>query len=330
MILVCGEALIDLLPVTGEGGARNLLEPTLGGSPFNVSIGISRLGGSSGFLGGLSTDGFGAMLRAKLASEGVDLRFAIGSERLTTLSIVHRGADGGAAYAFHGDGKADRAPTVADMPAVLPGDCEALTFGSYTIAVDPVAEALLSLARREAGRRVISLDPNVRPSVTPDMDVWRERFEAFLATADIVKVSEEDVRFAYGPAAQPRDVARAWLEKGPEIVFVTLGPDGAIALTRDGREIAAPGRAVEVADTVGAGDTLHAATLVELSRRGRLSRPALAALDDEEIREVMAFAVTASSITCSRRGADLPSDAEVRAVSRRSLAPEPPGLRRRS
>lgn len=314
MILVCGEALIDLLPTAEGGGTRNLLEAAPGGSPFNVAIGMSRLGAASAFLGGLSSDGFGRMLREMLTAEGVDLSYAVATDRLTTLSVVHRGPDGSASYAFHGEGKADRAPRPADMPDSLPDDCRALTFGSYTIAVDPVGGALLSLARREAGRRVISLDPNVRPSVTPDMAAWRARFGEFLATADIVKASEEDLGFAYGQKADLRDIARDWLTKGPEIVFVTLGPAGAIAFTRDGREIAAPGRRIEVADTVGAGDTFHAATLTELDRRGLLSRSALAALGDRELREVLDHAITAASITCSRRGADLPRRDEVLAA----------------
>lgn len=314
MILVCGEALIDLLPAADGRSYRNLLEAAPGGSPFNVAIGMSRLGADSAFLGGLSRDGFGALLRETLQAEGVDLAYAVATDRLTTLSVVHRGPDGSATYAFHGEGKADRALAVSDMPATLPDDCRALTFGSYTIAVEPVGEALLSLARREAGRRVISLDPNVRPTVTPDMAAWRKRFDDFLATADIVKASEEDLGFAYGSGAAVRDVARDWLRRGPEIVFVTLGPDGAIALTRDGREISTPGRRVEVADTVGAGDTFHAATLTELDRRGLLSRAALAGLGDDELRQVLAYAVTASSITCSRRGADLPRRAEVLAA----------------
>lgn len=314
MILVCGEALMDLFPAA-DTGARHLVEAVPGGSPFNTAIGLARLGAASAFFGGLSRDGFGALLRERLETEGVDLRFALTSDRLTTLSVVHRDASGGATYAFHGEGKADRALTEADLPETLPAACRALTFGSYTLAVPPVADAFLALARRERGRRAISLDPNVRPTVTPDMIAWRARFDDFLGVADIVKASDEDIRTAFGPDAAIEDVAAAWLAAGPKLVLVTRGPDGALAFRSGGRTTAAPGRAVTVVDTVGAGDTFHAAALAELDRRGRLSAAALDAIDENELRAVLGYAVTASSITCSRKGADLPTDAEVRAAA---------------
>lgn len=310
MILVCGEALMDLFPADGAG-ARHLVEAVPGGSPFNTAIGLSRLGAASGFLGGLSNDGFGKLLRDRLEAENVDLAYAVASDRLTTLSVVQRGDDGGATYAFHGEGKADRAVTEADLPAALPDDCRALTFGSYTLAVTPVADAFLTLAKREKGRRAISIDPNVRPTVTPDMGAWRSRFEGFLAQADIVKASDEDIHAAFGPYASTDEAAQGWLDAGASLVFVTRGPHGASAYSAVGR-IDVAGRPITVVDTVGAGDTFHAAVLAELDRRERLAPATLPALTGDELREVLAYAVTAASITCTRKGADLPRDPEVR------------------
>lgn len=312
MILVCGEALIDLFPAA-DAGARHLVEAVPGGSPFNTAIGLARLGARSSFFGGLSGDGFGKLLRDSLAAEGVDLGHAVASDRLTTLSVVHRQPDGSAAYAFHGEGKADRAVTEADLPAVLPDDCRAITFGSYTIAVAPVADAHLALAKRESGRRAISIDPNVRLTVTPDMAAWRARFEGFLGLAHIVKSSDEDIAAAYGPDASVDEVARGWLDAGASLAFVTRGPNGASAYSAVGR-IDTPGRPVTVVDTVGAGDTFHAAALAELDRMRRLSPATLPALTGDELREVLAYAVAAASITCTRKGADLPRDPEVRAA----------------
>ena len=197
MILVCGEALIDLF-VTRERIGSLHADPVLGGSPFNVAVGLSRLGEPAAFLGGLSTDTFGLALAEKLVFEGVDLSYAVHSESLTTISVVAADEHGHPTYSFHGEGKADRQVTSAHLPCSLPDSFTAITFGSYTMIVEPVADAFLRLAERESGRMTISLDPNVRPTVTPDMANWRLRFEAFLPHADIVKASEEDLETAFG------------------------------------------------------------------------------------------------------------------------------------
>lgn len=309
MILVCGEALVDLFVGPADGGALPG-RAVAGGSPFNVAIGLRRLGVASGFCGGLSQDVFGRHLAGLLRAEGVDLAHAVETDRLTTISVVSTDAHGVPSYAFHGEGKADRMVTPADLPSALPDSVQALTFGSYTLAVDPVGAAYLTLARREAGRRIISIDPNVRPTVTPDMGQWRARFEAFADLADIIKASDEDIRLAYGEGADIETVARGWLGRGAGLVVVTRGSEGALGLTARER-VTVPGRAVTVVDTVGAGDTFHAALLVRLSALGLLSKDGLARLDSAALEAAMWYACTAASITCSRRGADLPRAADV-------------------
>lgn len=312
MILVCGEALVDLFldPAQGSEIAGRAVA---GGSPFNVAIGIRRLGGTSAFCGGLSTDVFGQLLSGMLAREGVSLDFAKVSERLSTISVVATNASGVPSYAFHGEGKADRMLDASDLPAALPDHVKAMTFGSYTLAVDPVGAAYLALARREAPRRVISLDPNVRPTVTPDMTAWRQRFETFLPLADIVKASDEDIALGYGHDADVATVAARWLAAGPRLVVVTRGGAGATAFHASGTQNM-PGRAVKVIDTVGAGDTFHAALLARLDSLGLLSKSGIAGLDGTTLANVMRHAVTAASITCSRRGADLPTAADLAAA----------------
>lgn len=309
MILVCGEALVDLF-LQAPQGAELPGRAVAGGSPFNVAIGLARLGQKSGFLGGLSSDVFGQHLAGMLAREGVDLSHAVRSDRLTTISVVATNAQGSPTYAFHGENKADRAITLADLPADLPADVAAITFGSYTIAVDPVGESYLALARRERDRRVISLDPNIRPTVTPDLAAWRARLQPFLQTASIVKASDEDIFTGYGHDADIGAVARSWLASGPKLVVITRGPQGAVAYGAQG-ELAVPGRAVEVIDTVGAGDTFHAAILARLNHHGALSGAALANLPRDTLKDVLRHAIVASSITCSRRGADLPTASDV-------------------
>lgn len=310
MILVCGEALVDLF-VDPPHGSTLPARAVAGGSPFNVAVGLSRLGCPAGFLGGLSHDRFGSFLTELLEREGVDTRHAPRSERLSTISVVATDADGHPQYSFHGEGAADRMLSVSDLPATLPDSVRALTFGSYTLAVDPVGEAYATLAERECEQRVISIDPNLRPTITTDLDHWHRRFERFLATASIIKVSSEDIETAYGARQDYAEIARDWRRRGVPLVVVTRGADGATAFFGRDETLSLPGRKVRTQDTVGAGDTFHAALLARLHTLDRLDRSALAALDSETVGSIVDYAIAAAAITCSRQGADLPRADEV-------------------
>jgi len=310
-VMVCGEAIVDLF-VRSEPGAMQA-EPLLGGSPFNVAVGLARLGVPTSFFGGLSADVFGMSVRARLREEGVDISLAVDTDRLTTISVVGTDASGHPTYAFHGEGKADRSVGVDDLPKVLGADVRVIVMGSYTLAVEPVATAHLALARREAAMRLISIDPNVRPTITPDLNHWRRRFAEFLPLAAIVKASEEDLAVAY-PGAAHSDLMESWFAAGVELCVVTRGAKGAVAW-RPGREpVIEVGRPIKVVDTVGAGDSFHAALLTRLDQVGSLSRTGLSALDDAQLSEVMSFSVAASALTCSRRGAEPPTWAEMHAA----------------
>jgi fructokinase len=309
MILVCGEALIDLFvdaPVNKAMPARAVA----GGSPFNVAIGLARLGVRSAFLGGISRDRFGAFLADTLVREGVDDRFLVRTDCLSTISVVATAEDGQPSYAFHGEGAADRSLRPGDLPDALPDEVKALTFGSYTMAVEPVGTTLAALAQRERGRRVISVDPNLRPTVVGDMQAWASAAERFYRTATIIKASDEDISVAWSGRWSIADAAAYWLGCGASLVVVTEGSNGATAFAAAGH-VSVPGRPVVVRDTVGAGDTFHAALLAQLARTDRLHPQAIAALELQQIRDLLAYATAAAAITVSRSGADLPTAAEV-------------------
>lgn len=311
-VLVCGEAIVDLFVDVAEGEMR--AKPVLGGSPFNVAIGLARLDVPTSFFGGLSSDSFGTAIRARLLAEEVDIRHAVATDRLTTISVVGTDAAGRLAYAFHGEGKADRSVGIADLPATLHNDTRAIVMGSYTLAVEPVAAAHLALAQREVSQRLISIDPNLRQTVTRDIDRWRRQFAAFVPCAGIVKASDEDLDCAF-PGIAHRDLTAAWFAAGVTLCVVTHGPKGAVAW-RPGRDpMIVDGRNVELVDTVGAGDSFHAALIACLDRFDALSRRAVATLDDALLFDALAFAVAASAITCSRLGADPPRSAELRAFT---------------
>jgi len=307
MILICGEALFDMFasdlakdPVSFEAYA--------GGSPFNVAIGLARLGEDVAFFGGISKDLLGEKLIGRLRCEGVETGYVRRPDALTTLSVVQKDANGHPAYTFYGEGAADRIVTVADLPAEI-RDLSILHVGSYSALVEPVASALKALITREKASGLVAFDPNIRPTVVADLGRWRENTEEIAALADIIKVSDEDLALIY-PDRDPAETARHWLDLGAGLVVVTAGAGGATAFTH-GHAVTVAGRTVAVIDTVGAGDTFQAALLSGLVARAVTTREALEGLDHAALHEIVLKAVTASALTCTRQGADLPSREDV-------------------
>jgi fructokinase len=321
MILVCGEALIDVFVAAGDGPELPAIL-VAGGSPFNVALGLARLGRPVAYCGGLSADRFGTLLRGVLAVDGVDLRWAVTKPQPTTLSVVAQGADGQPHYSFYGDNGADRSLTIADLPASLPDTVTAIAMGSYSLAVGTTGLALAHLAAREHAKRVISVDLNLRPALVGPLDAWRQRFAGFVRTASIVKASDEDVVLAYGAGTDLTACAAAWRADGAALAVITRGAAGAIAYL-DGTTVEVPGHSVAVVDTVGAGDGFHAALLAGLDRRGMLTPQGVRTLSPDIARAVMAEAVAASALACTRRGADLPRAAEVAAFMAGADQPSP-------
>jgi fructokinase len=317
MILVCGEALIDLL-IGAPSGQHLPAQAIAGGSPFNVAVGLARLGAETGFLGGLAGDGCGAFLAGRLDAEGVDMRLVKHSARPTPVVLVSTGPDGQPTYTVHAHECADTDLELTDLPASLDPKIAAIALGSWSLAVPPIGDTLLALAEREATRRVISVDPNLRIGMVGDLAAWRDRIDRYARAATIMKLSEEDLRDAYGPQVNAGDLARRWLAAGTALVVVTRGGAGATAFHHTGT-VHVPGRRVVVVDTVGAGDTFHAALLARLAQTNRLHRDTIAALDGAGLRSLLDYATAAAAITCSRKGADLPTRAEVEAF----LAPAP-------
>lgn len=310
MILACGEALIDFLPVALDGETAYV--PRAGGSLFNVAIALGRLGTSVGFLGRLSRDPFGRMLRRRLEEDGVDTRYVQDGDEPSTLAIVHLAPGGEAVYAFHGEGTADRLLRVGDLPSALPPEVTDVHFGSISLVREPGASTFEVLMGRERSRRLISLDPNVRPNLVGPREAYVERLEGWVSLADVVKVSLADLAWTY-PGEDPGAVAAAWRARGPALVVVTRGGDGALALGPGGR-VDVPGTPVEVADTVGAGDAFTAGLLAWLDGAERLDRARIREIPSGEVRAALAFANAAAAISCTRVGAQPPTRTEMRAA----------------
>ena len=308
MIVVAGEALMDVYDA-GATATGVALDARMGGSPFNVAIGLTRLGRPAAFYGGVSKGFLGERLIAALAAEGVGLDAVVRLAAPTTLALVGLDARGVPDYAFYGAGAADRSLTL-DTLARVPA-ARAFHFGSYSMVVEPTAATLVALAERESRRAVISWDPNVRLNVEPDTAVWRALFERMVPLCHLFKVSEEDLAHLW-PGRDPDDCAAEWTARGVRLVVVTRGDGGAIAWSAAGR-VERPARRVAVIDTVGAGDTFQAALLTALAERDRLSVAAIGGSSLPELAEIVDFAGAAAALTCTRRGADLQRRAELAA-----------------
>lgn len=306
MFLVCGDTLFDFFLESEEGPGAATYAARAGGSPFNVAIGLARLGTPVAMLSGLSRDMLGQRLGAVLAAEGVATGYMIPTDRATTISLVGLDAQGVPAYQFYDS--SDTGVQPGDLPAIGP-EIVGLHFGSYSLAKAPVADAHAALAARHRDR-FISLDPNVRPTVVPDMAVWRTRLDVLYPLADLVKISAEDLELLY-PGRAPADFARDVLGRGAGLVVVTDGGAAAHGWTASGLSASATPPRVRVVDTVGAGDTFQAALIARLSRHPRGAGAALEALDAAGLAALLDYAARAAAITCSRRGADLPRAAEL-------------------
>jgi fructokinase len=234
--------------------------------------------------------------------------------------VVQQHGDGRHEYAFHLDGTSLVDVSPGELP-VLPQRAWALHVGTLALAVDPPAATYETLVHREAGRRQIIIDPNVRPAMFGAVDVYRHRFERLAHLADVVKLSEDDAQWLY-PGRSAGEVVQLILDFGPGIVAVTRGEHGAVAGSNEAC-VDVPGIPVAVADTVGAGDSFGAALMAALVDEGAFGPESTRAADADVLSRAVSYAVAASAITCTRTGAVPPSRLEIETqLCREELAPE--------
>jgi fructokinase len=307
MIVVCGEALMDVFDA-GATATGNALDARIGGSPYNVAMGLARLAQPAAFCGAVSTGFLGERLMRSLADEGIDTRCVQRTAAPTSVCIIGLDAQGVPAYDFYGERGADRQLDAAQALNSVPASTRALHFGSYAMVVEPVAAAQRALVEREHRRgengALIAHDPNVRLVVEPDVARWRSTLDWMLPRTHLLKISDEDLGLLH-PGLTPDAAAARWLAQGVRTVVVTRGAEGAVAFCGGARATVPPVK-VTVVDTVGAGDTFQAALLTWLAEHERLSVAGVSSLDAAALEAMLGFAARAAAITCSRRGADLP------------------------
>ncbi len=295
MILCSGEALIDMVPDNGA------FRPLPGGAVFNTTVALGRLGAQTGYLWPISTDSFGELLLERLQEAGVDTGLCPRPARPTTLALVTL-KDGDAVYSFYDEGTAGRMFAVSDLPAL--SGVEALFCGGISLPVDPCGATVEELIARQAPHSVVMVDPNIRPAFIADEAAFHERLKRILGHTDIVKLSNDDLEWLY-PGVASEDAARAVLAMGPKIVLQTGGSAGARA-HHAGGAVAVAAQKVTVADTIGAGDTFNAGVLCALSEGGWLSKPRLAGITEDALREALTLGAKAAAVVVSRHGANPP------------------------
>ena len=315
MLLSCGDALIDFLPVKSVDG-RDAIVPVAGGSCLNIAVGMARLGAPAGFVGGISTDLFGRMIADHASASQVELRYATRSEHQTTLAFV-RTIGGEPQYAFYDEATASRNWNY--RRGWIPIDeIEAIHVGSTTLADHHGAAQALAMVGDARGSVTISFDPNCRPKLVKHRARYVEQMDAFAAAADIVRMSDVDFEFLHG-GSDYAGRAKSLIKAGASLVVVTRGIKGAQAWHGEAGAVEVQAPTVDVVDTIGAGDSFQAALLFALRAIGRIGRQVLAQMNSEELGRVLSFAANCAAFTCTRAGADPLRRSEVGAALSRLL-----------
>ena len=300
MILSCGDALIDFLPVKSVDG-RDAIVPVAGGSCLNIAVGIGRLGARAGFVGGIANDLFGRIVAGHATASGVGLGYTTRSDHQCTLAFV-RTVDGEPQYAFYDEASAAQ-KWVYRSGSIPFTDVDAIHVGSTTLVRDAGAAQAMAVVREAKGTATISFDPNCRPNLVKDKAGYIARMAEFAGMADIVRMSDVDFEYLYGTNDYARR-ASAMLEAGASLVVITQGIRGVQAWHDRAGTLHVEAPRVEVVDTIGAGDSFQAALLFALYTLGRINTETLKKIEAGELRRVLSFAAACAAITCGRVGAD--------------------------
>jgi fructokinase len=300
-IWVCGEVLIDLIP--GVDGVR---VPHVGGGPANTAKALARLGHDVQFIDGISTDEYGVAARKELLDDEVKLDLALTSDKPTCLAIVSLDSNGGASYEFKIDGTATFDFNLNWLPDPSRYKPQVLHIGTLVTVIQPGADVLYDWAMQVAEFAPIVFDPNIRPSVMGDRDLYEAAVEKWTALSSVIKVSDDDMAWLY-PGQNYADVAKRWLNDGAALVVVTRGSNGIVGFTAEG-SVEVEGAKITVADTVGAGDTVGAIIVEAMIEKGIL------ALTGDVLKATLHRAAVAAGITCSRKGAQPPYKHELKNV----------------
>ena len=308
-IWITGEALIDFVPVDSALGEAFL--PCSGGSTYNVARVAARLGADVSFLGAISTDMFGDLLARDLLSDGVDLRLAQRVDHPSTVAFVSMDGEN-ARYVFLNNGSATQL-TDHGATRIEPSAGDFLHAGSISLIDDPGGKNIADFVAARSTEMMVSLDPNARLGMIADLAAWRRRMDRLINCTTFLKLSDEDLE-VLSPGEAPETYASRQIRAGLAMVVVTLGADGAVAMTRNGHARLKV-RQDGIADTVGAGDTVTGAILAQVTEIGLKNADALAALGDDRLQAILQQALTAAWLNCRHVGCNPPYRSDLDAVS---------------
>ena len=301
-IICAGEILYDFISTTKGTGLAKAVEfaKKPGGSPFNIAIGLSRLGMKVAFLVKIGDDEFGGALKELLASEGVDMSCVVeGAGHNTTLAMAAVDARGKPEFRFYRENAADISLTVDELPPITPRETSAFSFGSLALADNPVGDAILSVFEKMRANGVLTvLDPNVRPLYVNDRPIYKKRLKYLIPLVDVLKLSDDDLAWLTGTRIIEEGVSRLGCNHAG-LVIVTEGPKGARAIWR-GETIRVPCPDVEVAETTGCGDSFIAGVISKLAP---LERNGVAEMTPVFLKNTLAWANACASIVATRYGA---------------------------
>ena len=318
MIVVIGEALIDLIEDKSTAGRY---QAVVGGANANVAIALARAGAKQQLLARISSDAFGQKIRQRLIDNKVGLDYAIAAKEPTSVAIASIGPSGGASYAFYVENTADwgwtkqELPTQQTMAAI---GATALQFGCLTMAMPPGNAVVEAWAKEYFEKDLLTLshDVNVRPALGFDRDSERIRVERVNSFSHLIKASDDDINWLYSfePGSNVDQIAWDWIGQSEKIVFLTRGGEGASIYRKNKTKLDVASRKVKVQDSVGAGDTFCANTLVQLQKINALGPGAferLASVSDQQLIEIANVSSIAASMACEKTGAEPPTDSEL-------------------
>ncbi|MCX4431504.1 MULTISPECIES: carbohydrate kinase family protein [Streptomyces] len=306
-VTVLGECVADAFTDPALSGPSELaLRALPGGGPANTAVALARLGTPTRFLGRLSHDVFGTLFRSRLSDSGVDLSGSVTAPEPSTLAVATLDETGQATYTFHADSTADWQWTADELSATQHDGTVCLHTGSLALIRQPGGSRIEDHLAKAHEHVTVSIDPNVRPLLVPP-SAYRERLPRWCALADILRLSEDDLALLL-PGASPEEACDTWHAAGARLVVITLGSRGALA-SLDGLRVTVPAPAVNVVDTVGAGDSFTAGLLHRLAALGHLGGR-LDRLSLQDVTEACAFAARVAALTCSVAGANPPRAGE--------------------
>ena len=302
MIICAGESLIDMVSFRGEAEYT----PHVGGSNFNSSVALGRLGADSYYFGAVSNDKYGELIENALRHSKVNEDFVIKTNRPTTLAYADV-FDGIAEYTFVDEHSAGRLLDQTSLKPFLKRliKAKALLVGGISLQAEPCGSSWQWLIEKASDHLPIYFDANIRPDFIENKQNYLTRFVELTYKVDIIKISDEDYRYLYG-AKDFNETSKSWLNNGVKLVILTLGSEGSKVIYDNDKEVFVKSQKVDVVDTIGAGDTFNAGFLLNLGEQDLLDVDSLNNITETMLIKALTFANKVASITVTRKGANPP------------------------